>query len=139
MQKKFLSALPLVILAALPAAAQQWSLGVGTGPFVFGKFAVRTLRAGTEQPGGPVTRLQLSAATRPGLAVDFERSFNDRFAVRLQGTFTRAPLEVKPESGGGVSLDAGNVDVTTLSLPLIININPHGRFRFHIKGGPAYA
>ena len=139
MAKKFLSTLTLLILAALPAAAQQWTIGVGAGPFVFGKFATRTLRAGNEQPGGPVTRLKLSAATRPGGAVDLQRDFNDRFALRLQTTFTRAPLQVQPESGGGVSLGAGHVDVTTIGLPLLINLNPHGRLRVHIKGGPAYA
>ena len=128
-----------MLLATLPATAQSWSIGAGTGPFVFGKFAVRTLRPGNEQPGSQVTRTKLTAATRPGLVVDIERSFNDRFALRLQSTFTESPLEVKPEHGGGVSLSAGKFDVTTLTLPLVININPHGRFRFHIKGGPAYA
>jgi len=139
MTKSLRSILPFMLLATLPATAQSWSIGAGTGPFKFGKFAVRTLRAGTEQPGTVVTKTKLSAATRPGAVFDIERGFNDRFALRLQGTFTQAPLAVRPESGGGVALSAGRVDVTTLTLPLIINLNPRGRFRFHIKGGPAYA
>jgi len=133
------SFLPLLLLLALPALADDWSLGVGTGPFVFGKFAERTLRASDGMGNVTLTKTKLSAATRPGLVVDFEHGFNDRFAVRLQGTFTDAPLSVKPASGTGVSLDAGHIDVTTLTLPLVIYLNPHGRFRFHIKGGPAYA
>jgi len=128
-----------MLLATLPASAQSWSLGVGTGGFKFGDFAVRTVRAGNEGGGGPVTRSRLTAATRAGLVVDFERSFNDRFALRLQGTFTESPLKVKPDSGSGVVLSAGDVDVTTITAPLIINLNPHGRLRLHIKGGPAYA
>lgn len=128
-----------MLLAALPATAQSWSLGVGTGAFKFGDFAVRTIRAGNEGGGGQLTRTKLTAATRPGLNVDVQRDFNDRFALRLQGTFTESPLTVRPEHGRGIILDAGDVDVTTLSLPLIINLNPHGRLRVHVKGGPAYA
>ena len=128
-----------MLLATFPAGAQPWSLGVGTGAFKFGDFALRTIRAGNEGGGGPVTRTRLTAATRPGLTVDFQRDFNDRFALRLQGTFTESPLTVRPQSGRGVILDAGDVDVTTLSLPLLIHLNPHGRFKVHIQGGPAYA
>src|ERR1051326_913237 len=133
------SFLPLLLILALPALADDWSLGVGTGPFVFGKFAERTLRANDGMGNVTVTKTKLSASTRPGLVVDFEREFNNHFALRLQGTFTAAPLAVKPSSGTGVALDAGHIDVTTLTLPLVIYLNPHGRFRFHIKGGPAYA
>lgn len=139
MTKTFRSFLPFMLLATLPAAAQSWSMGAGTGPFVFGKFAERALKPSSEGPGTVVTKTKLTAATRPGLVVDFERSFNDRFALRLQGTFTESPLKVESENGGGVALNAGKFDVTTLTLPLIININAHGRLRFHVKGGPAYA
>jgi len=132
------SFLPFLLLLALPAAADDWSLGAGTGPFVFGKFAERTLRANDGMGNVSVTKTKLSASTRPGLVVDFEHELNDRFALRLQGTFTAAQLAVKAEDGG-VALDAGHIDVTTLTLPFVIYLNPHGRFRFHIKGGPAYA
>lgn len=139
MAKILQSALPLMLLSTLPAMAQDWSLGAGTGPFAFGKFAVRTLRPSTEQPGTQLAKVEMTAAVRPGAVFDVQHDFNDRFALRLQATFTESPLAVKPESGGGVSLSAGHVDVTTMTLPLLINLNPHGRFRFHIKGGPAYA
>jgi outer membrane protein with beta-barrel domain len=137
--KKSLRLILPFLLSALPAAAQDWSLGVATGPFVFGKLAERTVRATVGGPDVSISTIKLSAATRPGLVVDVERDFNDRFALRLQGTFTDAPLAIKPDTGGGVSIDAGKIDVTTLTLPLVIRINPHGRFRFHIMGGPAYA
>ena len=138
MMKRLRLLLPITLLA-LPAAAQDWSLGVATGPFVFGNFAERTKLANVGNPDQAVTTLKLSASTRPGLLIDIERNLDDRFAVRLQSTFTEAPLKLKSESGGGVALDSGKIDVTTLTLPLLIRINPHGSFRFHVKGGPAYA
>jgi len=138
MLKRLRLLIPIAFLA-LPAIAQDWSLGVATGPFVFGKFAERTKLANVGNPDQASTTLKLSAATRPGLLIDVERNLNDRFAVRLQSTFTEAPLKLKSASGGGVALDSGKIDVTTFTLPLLIRINPHGTFRFHIKGGPAYA
>src|SRR5207237_2869369 len=78
--------------------------------------------------------------TRAGLAVDIERSLGDRFALRLEGTWTRAPLRIKAASGGqGVNIDAGKINVTALAAPLIFRINPRGAFRFELLGGPAYA
>src|SRR5947207_887423 len=103
MSKTLRALLPFMLLATLPAAADGWSIGAGTGPFVFGKFAVRSVRASTEQPGSQVSKLELTAATRPGLVVDVERDFNDRFALRLQGTFTESPLAVKPANGSGIN------------------------------------
>jgi opacity protein-like surface antigen len=138
MMKRLRLLLPVALLA-LPAAAQDWSLGVATGPFVFGKFAERTKLANVGNPDQASTTLKLSAATRPGLLIDVERNLDDRFAVRLQSTFTEAPLKLKSDSGGGVALDSGKIDVTTFTLPLLIRINPHGSFRFHVTGGPAYA
>jgi hypothetical protein len=138
MKKSFRLLLPIALLA-LPAAAQDWTFGVGTGPFVFGKFAERSVRASTGEPITIVHTVNLSARTEPGLVVDVERNLSDRFAVRLQATFTEAPLASKSNQGQTVAIDAGHLDVTTLTLPLIIRINPHGSFRFHIKGGPAYA
>lgn len=135
---------PLVLLAACafivaPLQAQNWSFGAGTGPFVFGDFVRRTLQTGNEGAGGQQTT-RLSASTRPGLALDLERNLGgDRFAIRLEGTFTHAPLAVKGSGSGGVALDAGKINVTTFTTPLIIRLNPRGTFRFHVMGGPAYA
>jgi opacity protein-like surface antigen len=131
-------ALTLVLLSSSPLTAQDWSVGVGTGPFVFGDFMERTFRLQT--PGGPSSSstITLSAATRAGLAVDLERSFSDRFAVRLEGSFTRAPFNVRTNQEG-TDIDAGELDVTTVMLPLVFRINPRGTFRFHVHGGPALA
>ena len=63
------------LLLATPAAqAQNWSLGVGTGPFVFGTFVEKTSVVGTEL-GSTTTTSRLSAATRPGIEADLERDF----------------------------------------------------------------
>lgn len=141
MKKKLTIAAALAVLA-FPAAAQQWSLGVGTGAFVFGDFLERRLTPGTGQgPGEPVT-LTLSAATRAGLAIDLERRFTERWAVRFEGTFTRSPLTVRTEgddNGEGTEIAAGEMDVATFMVPLVFQINPKGSFRFHILGGPALA
>jgi opacity protein-like surface antigen len=128
-------------LLAVPLAAQNWSLGVASGPFLFGKFAERSQLAGNVDDRTILTTT-LSAATRAGLEVDLERRLNDYFAVRAQASFTDAPLAVKSKSGGtssGVPLDAGRIRVTTFVVPVVVQINPHGAFRFHILGGPAYA
>jgi len=127
-----------LLFAALPLAAQSWSAGIGTGPFVFGKFEERTTRIGTETSTSTTTT-QLTAAPRPGLVVDLERAFSDRWAVRIEGTFTDSKLRVRNKTGEGVSLDAGKMNVTTWTLPLVLNFNRHGAFRVHIFGGPAYA
>lgn len=130
----------LLLCIAAPAEAQNWSVGVGSGPFVFGHFVRRTARVAT--PEGSATQTStLSAATRAGLAVDIERSFGERFAVRLEGAFTRAPLAVKGDErqDDAVEISAGDIDVATLMLPLVVRINPRGTFRFHVMGGPAAA
>ena len=138
--KKFLTAAALLLAFTLPAAAQEWSFGAATGPFVFGDFMERTLRVGNgDGPQGSQT-LTLTAATRPGLAVDIEHSFAPRWAVRAESTFTRSPLAVR--QGGrseGVELSAGDMNVATIMVPLVFRINPNGSFRFHILGGPAAA
>lgn len=129
-----------LLLVAAPAEAQNWSIGVSTGPFVFGHFVERTTRVSTGE--GSATQVStLSAATRPGLSVDLERRLGDRFAVRLEGTFSRAPLAIKGTSRQDepVEIPAGDIDVTTLMLPLVVRINPNGTFRFHVMGGPAAA
>ena len=130
--------LPLALLVLAPAAyAGGWSVGVGTGPFVFGYFVQRTNRLGAEL-GGSATRVRLSAATRPGGSADVEYGFNDRLAVRLDAAWTRAPMKIKSGDSPGVAFDAGHADITTFALPLVLNLNRHGAFRVHLQGGPAY-
>jgi opacity protein-like surface antigen len=138
--KKFLTIASLLLASTLPANAQEWSLGVHSGAFVFGEFVERRMRVGT--PEGPISTssIILTAETRPGVTVDLERSFAPRWAFRVEGTFTRAPLAAETRSDGDpVGIDAGQLDVTTLALPLIFRINPNGAFRFHLHGGPAVA
>lgn len=125
-------------LFALPIHAQEWSIGAGAGPFVFGDFVRETIRAVGPVPGEPRT-IKLSARTRPGGYIDLERNLTGRFAVRLEGAFTHSKLVVRSAESGGVSLDAGTLNVTTLMLPLVVRFNRGGTFRFHIMGGPAYA
>ncbi len=126
-----------LLLPAPVVLADDWSLAVGTGPFVFGKFVSRTSRIATETSVSTTT-LRLTAATRPGLAVDVERTFSDRWGARLEGTFVESKLSVRG-SGSGVHLDAGRMDVTSWALPLVFTINPHGSVNLQIFGGPAFA
>ena len=138
MKKKL--TIPLFLLVcALPATAQNWSLGVRSGAFVFGDFVERRLRPVGGGPGQEPVTYTLSAATRPGLAVDLERQIGDRWAVRAEGTFTTSPLTVEDASAEGADIRSGEVDVTTLTVPLVFRINRNGAFRFHLLAGPAYA
>ncbi|MDQ6800566.1 MAG: hypothetical protein M3041_06975 [Acidobacteriota bacterium] len=138
MGKGFL-AVAVLIASASNVRAESWSLGVATGPFVFGRFAERTITISNGTETGTATN-RLSAATRAGAVVDLERTLSERFAVRLEGTWTRAPLRIKAASGGqGVNIDAGRMNVTAIATPLVFRINPHGAFRFELLGGPAYA
>lgn len=138
--KKLLPLAAALFALALPATAQDWSLGVGSGPFFFGDFEERRIRVGTPEGGGDPVTLTLSGATRAGALVDIERAFADRWAVRLEGSFTHSELSIRDESSDdGIHLDAGDLDVTTLALPLVFRINPNGAFRFHLHGGPAMA
>jgi hypothetical protein len=141
MNGKSLGLTLFLALLSLPLAAQDWSLGVASGPFLFGKFAERSQLAGTVDDR-TILKTSLSASTRAGLEVDLQRRFNDYFAVRFQASFTDGPLAIKTKNGGmssGVPLDAGKLRVTTFVLPLVVQINPHGAFRFHVLAGPAYA
>src|SRR6185503_63175 len=134
------NALPFLaaLLLFTPAAhAQNWSVGFGTGPFVFGRFVERTSTIGTEA-GSTTTTSRLSAATRPGVAADIERDFGRWLGVRLGASWTYAPLRVKGSGSSGVNIDAGHIGVTTFVLPLVVNLN-RGSFRVHLMGGPAYA
>ena len=135
---KTLLALAVLLAASRNLRAENWTLGVATGPFVFGKFAERTVTIGNGSETR-TTKSKLSAATRAGAVIDIERSLGDRFAVRLEGTWTRAPLRIKGSGGSGVNIDAGRVNVTAFAAPLVFRINPHGAFRFDLFGGPAYA
>lgn len=139
--KKIFSIAALLLAIALPSAAQNWSFGAATGPFVFGDFYERTVRIGTGQ--GPISEstLVLSAGTRAGLALDLERNLGSRWAIRAEGTFTRAKLKIEQggSTGNGAELDAGELDVATFMLPVVFRINPNGSFRFHVLAGPAMA
>jgi hypothetical protein len=135
---KKLPVFALALLTATPLAAQSWSVGASTGPFVFGDFVSRTIRTGTET-STTTTTITLSGAVRPGIEVDLQNDFAQRWGIRAEGTFTESKLKVKNRGSAGVNLDAGKMDVTTLALPLIFHINPNGTFRFHLFGGPAYA
>jgi len=128
----------LASFIAVPAHAQKWSFGAGAGPFVFGDFAKETFTPIGGSTGDPTT-VKLTGKSTAGFTADIERAFNDRFAIRLQGAFTDSNLQVKSSSAGGITLDAGTLDVTTVTVPLVIRFNPRGTFRFHIFGGPAYA
>jgi hypothetical protein len=132
--------LPLVFATvALPSHAQSWSVGAGTGPFIFGRFVDRNLNLGTEL-GSAKNTLTVSAAPRPGVVLGVERDLNGWLALRLDGSFTHSKLRVRGRgASNGVNLDAGTINVTTLALPLAINFNRHGAFRFSIFGGPARA
>src|SRR5687768_13392041 len=77
-------ALAAVLLATtVPATAQNWSIGAGSGAFVFGDFVERRLRPGTGTGPAGVVTMVLTAKTRPGLAVDIQREFAPRWAVRF--------------------------------------------------------
>jgi opacity protein-like surface antigen len=137
--KKKLTTLAALLVIALPSAADDWSLGVHSGAYVFGDFVERHVRPVAGEDSGNVVTLTLSASTRAGLAVDLQRDFSERWGLRLEGTFTRAPLALKQEGNESFSFSAGEVDVVTVMLPLVFRINPNGSFRFHLMGGPAYA
>ncbi len=139
MKKSFRFTLLLLVAFALPAAAQEWSVGGGTGAFVFGDFVRRTLLPTTGNSNASPSQIKLTGKTRPGILADVERDFGDHFGVRLEGSFTHARVAVRDEGGSEVGLDAGKLDVSTFMLPLVIRINPRGSLRFHVLGGPAYA
>jgi hypothetical protein len=137
--RKTLLAISFAIATSTAASAESWSVGAATGPFIFGTFAERTVTINTET-GTATAKSRLSAATRAGAMGDVQLDFNDRWAARLEATWTQAPLRLKSSGGSqGVTIDAGHVNVTTFVAPLILHINPHGAFRFEIEGGPAYA
>ncbi len=137
----FAVALAVTLPLALPMTAQDWSVGVGTGPFVFGDFLERRVRIVTGEPPAAFKTMVLSAGTRAGLAVDIERRLTDRWAIRLEGTFTNAPLSLrdKDDPGDGNELNGADLDVATFMLPVVFRINRNGALRFHVMAGPALA
>lgn len=137
MVKTFLALAVAVFSTA--AYGDAWSIGVGTGPFIFGHFIERTQTISNET-GSSTTRSRLSAATRAGAAVDIERELSRWFSIRLEGSWARAPLRIKSQTGDqGVSFDAGKLSVTTLVAPLVVQFNRSGAIRFQAMAGPAYA
>lgn len=105
---------------------------------MFGNLVTRTVQTGSE--AGAIEETKLSAKTRPGLAVDIEHDFAPRFAIRIEGTFTHAPLAIKATGEtGGAPVGSGGLNVGTAMVPVVVRINPNGAFRFHVMGGPAYA
>jgi opacity protein-like surface antigen len=138
--RKRLTLAALLLCFAVSSHAQNWSFGAATGPFIFGDFVERRLRPGTGTGEDEPTTLVLTAATRVGIALDVERSFSDRFAMRLEGTFTRAPLATEQRGEDEtVEIEGGELDVSTWMLPFMFRINPRGAFRFHVMAGPALA
>jgi|SRR5687767_13060120 len=137
--KKNLTIPLLLLVCALPASAQNWSLGVRSGAFVFGDFVERRLRPVSSEPGQEPITYTLSAATRPGLAIDLERQMGERWAFRVEGTFVTSPLTLEDNSEDGTDIRSGDVDVTTFTVPLVFRVNRHGAFRLHLMAGPAYA
>lgn len=136
--KKILTTAVLLAIAA-PLFADDWSVGVHSGPFVFGDFLERKVRPAAGQPGTGTVTMSLSADTRAGFAADVQRDFSERWGVRLEATFSRGPLTLREEGDEAIDLDAGELNVTTVTLPVVFRINPKGTFRFHLMGGPAYA
>lgn len=140
MIKHRLSLLLAAFIVASPAAAQEWGIGFSSGPFIFGDFAERTSRI-TDSLGNTVeVTSSLSAETRAGGMVHLERFFNDRFSVRADATFTRAPLAVSTERDNEdpVALTVGEMDATTIALTGAMRFNRGGRLRPFLFAGPAY-
>ena len=128
-----------LLFAASSACAESWSIGVGAGPFIFGRFVERSVTLHNET-GSATTQTRLSAETRAGIEGDIERDLSRRFSIRIEGTWVQSPLRIKSKSGDqGTSIDAGHLNLTTLVVPLVFRINPNGALRFHVMGGPAYA
>lgn len=139
--KRSALALAFAFLAA-PLAAQSWSAGVATGPFIFGDFMTRESRVLTpNRTVGLAETIEstLSADVRAGALVYVERHFSEQLSVQLEATFTRAPLSIEnADDEEGVDLDVGDMDASSFALPLVWRFNRGGRFRPFIGLGPAY-
>src|SRR2546428_10550288 len=110
----------LIVAASTTARAENWSIGGGTGPFIFGHFVERTATIKNET-GSATTTSRLSAETRAGIAADVERDLTKRLAIRFEATWVRSPLRIKSRSGDqGATIDAGHLKLTTFVVPLVI-------------------
>ncbi len=143
MQKSALAFLLLSLVCPLlqAGASEDWAIGVGTGPFIFGSFAETRSTITNGEDRVNLTN-SLSASTRAGLVLTVERFFNDRLSLRVESAGTSAPLAVKTEqegSEGSISLDVGDINVLTFAIPLTFRFNRGGSFRPLIFAGPAYA
>ena len=132
-----------IVLLTTGIHADDWAVGVSTGPFVFGNFAESTRVISNEEQTVEITST-LSAATRAGARVELERFFNQQFSARLEATFTDTELSVKSETdddpdSDGVTLDVGELSVTTIEIPIAWRINRSDRFRVQVFIGPAVA
>lgn len=134
------SALLALILLPASSEAQQWAVGVASGPFVFGNFAESQARISNQLETIKV-EYALSADTSAGLVVGVERFFNDRLSIRLEGTAVRAPLALKSarEDEDATRIGLGDMDGFTLALPVTFRFNRGGRFRPFLAAGPAGA
>jgi len=132
------TAFALLSLLALPAAAQDWGVIAGSGPFVFGDFAESRSRI-TNGVDTIELRYSLSAATRAGGVAGFERFLNDRLSLRAEFSFTQAPVAVKSSGSDedSVSVGVGDLSVTALVIPLTFRFNRGGTFRPFLAAGPA--
>ena len=132
----------LAALCAAPTAARaqgSWTIGAGSGAFVFGDFVEIHTTVSNE-----LDRLEieetLSAATRAGLHVQIGRWIDERWSIRADGTFVRAPFTVETASNddSGVSLEVGEIDVVTVALAAALRFNRGGALRPSVFAGPAW-
>lgn len=127
-----------LLLLATPAAAQDWAVMGGSGPFVFGDFATSRSRISN---GVDTIELEysLSAATRAGGVAGVERFLNDRLSLRAELSFTQAPVAVKSSGSeeDSVSVGVGDISVAALVFPLTFRFNRGGTFRPFLSAGPA--
>jgi opacity protein-like surface antigen len=134
----------LTSLIARPLTGADWTLGLGGGAFFWGDFVERhaTITNEFETIEHVST---LSAATRPGVALTLDRSFNQRFAIRFEANAARSPLAIKSGSsssdpnGESVSLRIGDMNVYSMTLAAKWRFNRGGALRPYLFGGPAWA
>lgn len=134
----------LLIVAFLlaPVAARgegAWTIAAGSGAFVFGDFVEIHTTVENE-----LDRLEieetLSARTRAGLQVQIARWIDERWSIRADGTFVRAPFSVETASNEerGVALEVGEIDVVTIALAAAFRFSRGGRLRPYVFAGPAW-
>ena len=132
--------LAALFLAPAPARGQgSWTLAGGSGAFVFGDFVEIHTTIENELDRLKVEET-LSASTRAGLQVQIGRWLDERWSIRADGTFVRAPFTVQTASNeeSGVALEAGEIDVVTVALAAAFRFNRGGRLRPYLFAGPAW-